>query len=344
MKKTPIVSIIVLNYNGKKYLANCLGSITNSTFNNYEVILVDNASKDGSADFVRRRFPSIKVIQTEKNLGFPEGNNIGARYATGTYLIFLNNDTEVTPNWLEQMVKSIEANPSAGVCGSKVLLLDKKNVIDVIGGFMCDIFGYGLNALGHLEKDNNQYDGEKEVFSIVGASLLIKRKVFEEIGGFDSSYFLLGEDIDLSWRAQLAGYKVIVDPLAIVYHKSMGTIKNKQNQKERAELRFLSERNTLRSLLKNYDQLTLFKVLPCYFMLLVFEIGFFLAAKKAHLAFADIRSVAWNIRSFRETWLLHEAVQLFRVVDDDTIQKRMISQSLKVRNFGSLFKNFMREK
>jgi len=148
----------------------------------------------------------------------------------------------------------------------------------------------------------------------------------------------------LSWRAQLAGYKVIVDPLAIVYHKSMGTIKNKQNQKERAELRFLSERNTLRSLLKNYDQLTLFKVLPCYFMLLVFEIGFFLAAKKAHLAFADIRSVAWNIRSFRETWLLHEAVQLFRVVDDDTIQKRMISQSLKVRNFGSLFKNFMREK
>lgn len=343
IEKSPLVSIIVLNYNGKQYIENCLSSLLHSDFKNYEIIFVDNASTDGSADFVRKHFPKAKIIQTKTNLGFAEGNNIGARYSTGTYLIFLNNDTQVTPHWIAGMVESVQSDATVGLCGCKVLLLDRKNVIDVIGGFVCDIFGAGLNALGHLEIDNHQYDGVTEIFSIVGASLLIKRETFEKIGGFDSSYFLLGEDIDLSWRAQIAGYKIIVNPSAIVYHKSMGTIKRQEKHSKRAELRFLSERNTLRSLLKNYSLSTLLKVIPCYLILLLFEMTFFVIAQKVCFVFADIRSIIWNIRNFRETWVLHAAIQQIRVVKDSVIQKRMISQSLKVRNFRSLFKDFWAE-
>jgi len=178
----------------------------------------------------------------------------------------------------------------------------------------------------------------------VGASLLIKREAFEKIGGFDSSYFLLGEDIDLSWRAQLAGYKVIVNPSVVVYHKSMGTIKRREDYCKKAELRFLSERNTLRSLLKNYSLFTLFKVLPCYIILLLFEMTFFIVVGKARLALADIKSIIWNIKNFRETWIFHAAIQQIRTVEDNTIQKRMISQSLKARNFRSLFKNLFGER
>jgi GT2 family glycosyltransferase len=341
MKESPIASIIVLNYNGKAYLENCLDSIVKSHYKNYELILVDNASKDGSVEFVKKRFSTVKVIQTEKNLGFAEGNNIGARQATGAYLIFLNNDTQVTPCWLEKMIESAEADASMGVCGSKVLLLDRKNVIDVIGGFVCDIFGSGLNALGHLEIDNHQYDSQREIFSVVGACLLIKRRLFEDIGGFDSSYFLLGEDIDLCWRAQLAGYKVIVVPSAVIYHKSMGTIKSQQDRKDRGKLRFLSERNTLRSILKNYEQSTLFKILPYYFGLLFFETVFFLITGNTILALADFRSVVWNVKNFRTTWALHAAIKSIRAVSDIEIQEKMEPQSLKLLNFESLFKNLM---
>ena len=172
--------------------------------------------------------------------------------------------------------------------------------------------------------------------------MLVRRKVFEEIGGFDSRYFLLGEDIDLSWRAQLAGYRVIVNPLAVIYHKSMGTI-GRRNYRERCELRFLSERNTLRTLLKNYSYPTLFEVLPRYFAILLFEIALFLILGKARLALADIKAVIWNVTNSRETWYLHVKIQQIRATKDGSIQKRMIPRSLKICNFRSLFKHLMRE-
>jgi len=342
MRSSPVVSIVIVNYNGKVYLENCLSSIAKSTFKSYEIILVDNASKDGSVDFVKKYSPWVKVIQNEENLGFAEGNNIGAKHANGDYILFLNNDTEVTSRWLEQMVEVAGTDSSIGICGSKVLLLDRKNIIDVIGGFLCDIYGSGLYALGHLTVDHHQYDSIRDIFSVVGACLLIRRKVFEEIGGFDSRYFILGEDIDLSWRAQLAGYRVIVNPLAVIYHKSMGTI-GPRNYRERCKLRFLSERNTVRTLLKNYSYLTLFEVLPRYFAILLFEIALFLILGRARLALADIKAVIWNITNLRETWYLHGKIQQIRVTKDDDIQKRMIPQSLKICNFRSLFKHLMLE-
>jgi GT2 family glycosyltransferase len=331
------VSIIILNYNGKRNLETCLTSVMQSQFKELEIILVDNNSTDGSVDFVRTHFPNVKVIENNKNVGFAEGNNIGAKNSLGAYLIFLNNDTKVTAQWVERMVESVQSDPTVGICGCKVLLLDKPDTIDVVGGFACDKFGTGLNAIGHLEVDNHQYDSKKEVFSIVGASLLIRRDLFRKIGGFDAAYFLLGEDIDLSWRARLLGYKVIVNPLAVIYHKSMGTFNREKNQLRRGEIRFLSEKNTLRSLLKNYSSSTLFKLLPVYFILQFYEVFFFMIMQRFHLALADIKSVLWNLRNFASTWVLHVAIQQIRVIDDKCIQKKMMRQSLKVSRFSSLF-------
>ena len=129
----PLVSVVVLNYNGKIYLERCLSSLLNQTYPYVEIILVDNASSDDSVNFVRTRFPAVKIIENEENLGFAAGNNVGIRIAQGKYIVTLNNDTEAHPEWLEHLVRVAESNETIGMCASKVLSFDDPRIIDSVG-------------------------------------------------------------------------------------------------------------------------------------------------------------------------------------------------------------------
>ncbi|OGG46465.1 MAG: hypothetical protein A3F84_11685 [Candidatus Handelsmanbacteria bacterium RIFCSPLOWO2_12_FULL_64_10] len=324
----PLCSIIVLNYNGKSYLQDCLSSLLKQRYRPFEVVLVDNASTDGSAEFVRRQFPDVKVVQNANNAGFAEGNNIGARNATGDLLIFLNNDTEVPPDWLERLVSGAYSDDAIGVCGAMTLRFDQRDTIDLLG-FTLDRYGFpALIARG--EKDEGQYAQVQDVF-ILGACLAIKRGVADRIGLFDPKYFMLSEDIDLCWRAQVAGHRTVVAPFAKVYHKVAGS---EMGTWKRARTRYLSERNTIRSLLKNYAGATLLRILPVYSVMLMLEMGYWLAMGRPAVTWAVVRAVGWNLRNLPDTWREHRRVQGLRAVSDAVIFQGMDPSSNK---FGLLW-------
>jgi len=327
----PKVSIVILNFNGKEYLKNCFNSLKNQTFLNYEVIMVDNASTDGSVEYVKRDFPWVKIIQNERNLGFAEGNNIGAKHASGDYIVFLNNDAEVHSRWLEELVRIANSDPSVGICGCKVLDLDQKNVIRNVG-ITLDKYGFPYDRAGG-KKNNIQHDFITDAFVISGVAFLIRREIWKRTGGFDSALFIYVEELDLCWRTLLLGYRIVVNPFSVVYHRKMGMTTGKTPY---AKKKYFSERNTLRTLLKNYGETTLFKVLPGYFAFILAEFFVALLVRKIQLALAYIQAVVWNTKNFKDTWRLHKSIQQMRVLDDDAIQNEMIRKSTKILLFKSI--------
>lgn len=238
MKDNPLVSIIIVNYNGRSYLEECFASLMKVTYPNYEIIIVDNNSSDDSIEFVKNNFPKIMIIKLEKNYGFAEPNNIGAKNAHGDFLLFLNNDTIVEPNFVSELVKVITQNSKIAICQS--LLLKPNGDIDSSGDFV-DIYGRAFNS-------RNKVTSVQRILSARGASMLINKKIFQELGGFDENFFASFEDVDLGWRACICGYDVMLVPNSIVYHEGSQTIK-----KISSELVFHSTKNSLMLRLVNFE-------------------------------------------------------------------------------------------
>ncbi|MHB1004363.1 MAG: glycosyltransferase [Chloroflexota bacterium] len=264
--ETPSVSVVVVNYNGKHHLEACLMSLLDMDYprDRLELILVDNGSSDGSVSYVHDRFPSVRVVENEGNLGFARANNIGARFASGELLAMLNNDTKVDRKWLTGLVA--ELRPSEGiVCAGSVILSWDGRLIDFMGGGL-NFYGHGMQpgfGTRHCPDTSNQCP--RLVPFACGGAMLIDRQTFLEVGGFDEDYFAFFEDVDLGWRLWLSGYKVVLVSKAIVYHRHHGTARKIPAH----QLHVLYERNALMTLFKNYEQRNLDKVLPAALMLLV---------------------------------------------------------------------------
>ena len=214
-------SVVIPNWNGLRFLKTCLDALRAQTFDDVEVILVDNASSDGSQGFVKSEYPDIHVIELRSNLGFTGACNIGMEAATGAYIALLNNDTEVQTDWVAQVVKAFLDHPDAGIVASKMLLFDQRDRFHTAGDFVT-IDGRAGNR-GAWERDLGQYDRGQYVFSACGGSAAYKQSMLMEIGALDDDYFFLLEDVDLAWRAQLAGFKVWYEPRAIVFHHLSAT-------------------------------------------------------------------------------------------------------------------------
>jgi GT2 family glycosyltransferase len=211
-----LVSIVIPNWNGAAHLPVCLNALRAQTLRDFEVIVVDNASSDDSLALLAREHPEVRVIRLERNLGFTGACNAGLRAARGEFLILLNNDTEADPRWLEEVVAAFTRHPQAGLVASKMLLFDRRNVLHTAG----DIFntdGTPGNR-GVWQEDRGQYD-EGPAFSANGGSAAYRRAMLDEIGLLDEDFFFSCEDVDLAWRAQLAGWPCLYAPRAVVYHK-----------------------------------------------------------------------------------------------------------------------------
>lgn len=221
----PLISIIILNYNGRKYIRQCIESVLESDYDNFELIVVDNNSTDKSIDIVRAKFDDdhrIKLIRNSKNLGFATGNNIGVLHAKGEYLALLNVDTVVHPKWLRELIAVMEPDPTIGVSQPKILLLDNKSLFDSAGDYL-DFYGLSFSRGGEWpEKDIGQYNTVHDIFSARGAALVTRKEIVQRIGLFDDDYFLDFEDIDFCWRVRLYGRRVVFVPNSIVYHKGAG--------------------------------------------------------------------------------------------------------------------------
>lgn len=237
MSDNLLVSVIIVNYNGMALLEKCLSSLSDTQYNNYEVIVVDNSSSDGSSALVRDKYPHVTLVQLDRNYGFAKPNNIGAKKAKGEYLVFLNNDTEVSPEWLTELVKVAQHDTKIAICQS---LLLKNDGIDSSGDFVDD--------LGRAYSDKNHKDDVAPILSARGAAMFAKKDFFWDLGGFDEKFFVSFEDIDIGWRAWLWGYKVYLVPKSVVYHRGRATISRLEE-----EIAFHAVKNSILLRLVNFE-------------------------------------------------------------------------------------------
>lgn len=297
-------SVIIVNYNGREYLGRCLSSLLGEDRQDYEVILVDNASTDGSAEYVEQAFPEVMVIRNEANRGFGQGNNVGTQWARGTYLAFLNPDTVVEPGWLEALIDALEADPQAGLATSKILLLADPGRINTCGN---EIHCTGLTLCRGMGMGRNAFANLAEVGAVSGAAFAMRKDVFEALGGFDEAFFLYMEDTDLSWRAGVAGYKCLYVPRSVVHHDYSLRFGPRKT--------FYQERNRYLLLLKSLRWRTLLVLLPALLLGEVVTWGFVLLREGQRLA-NKLQAYAWIMKHWDRVMQSRRRTQALRRVRD----------------------------
>lgn len=251
-----LVSVVIPNWNGKRFLAGCLDSLGRQSYKNVEVIIVDNGSKDGSVEFLESSYAHVRLLRYEQNTGFSVAVNWGIREAKGEFVALLNNDTIVDENWLSELVKAMREHPEIGSAGCKMLAYDDHKLLDGAGD------GYRRGGLpgriGHRERDIGRFDRPRYILGACGGAAIYRHQLFEEIGYLDEDYFAYLEDVDFGLRAQSAGYKCYYVPMAIVYHLGCGTTGSGYSP---LVVR-LSSQNNLNTIVKNIPTPLLIKFLP----------------------------------------------------------------------------------
>lgn len=312
------VSIIIVNWNGWGYLEACLSSIAKLPEQydlQIEVIVVDNGSTDCSLEGLTSRFPWVRVLSLSTNMGFAAASNAGARLATGSFLLFLNNDTIVEAGAIKNLMEAFLLHPTLGLCQPKLVLMQSQTILDATGSFFT-YTGF-LHHTGFQETDHGQYDGGLFIsLSPKGACMMIPRQLFWQIGGFDEDFFAYFEESDLAWRVWLAGYMAGMWPYARVIHAVGATT----SLVDFSLIQYHATKNRLCALIKNLEFHYLALVLPIHVaLLLLLSLGA-LVRGRMDLAGAIWRALWWNVRHLRSTLAKRQHVQArIRVVPDHRI-------------------------
>lgn len=278
------VSIIILTYNNAEDIKGCLTSIFNQTYRDYEVIVVDNASADATTRIIKDEFPKVKLIETKRNLGYATGNNIGVRSAHGQYIAVLNPDTEVDEQWLSELVGPMELNPRIGISTPKILMFGTRDSVNSCGNMA---HFTGLHFCRGLDFPSNAYYEPEYVPAVSGCSFLMRRSLFDKLGGFDDDFFLYLEDDDLSWRTRFSGYHLLYVPTSIVFHKYKLTIASWKY--------FYLERNRYLILLKHLSLRFIILMLPALLLTEIVTLG--------HATLSGRNHLKSKVRAYR--WILH---------------------------------------
>ena len=302
-----LVSIIILNYNGNEFLENCIESIFKETKQKFELIIVDNNSPDKSGEKFSKKYESCKFILNKDNVGVSEGLNIGIRNANGHYIILLNNDLIVAPNWLDYLFEAYKKNGN-GLYQPKFLKMKNKKIIDSAGNLI-NIFGFGYSR----EKgkvDELQYDSIEEIGFAAGTCLFCPKEIFDKVGLFDKKFFAYNEDLDLGWRARLLNYKSYYVPKSIVYHHGSA------QWKWSGEKFYLLERNRWIVLLSNYNTKTIIKLLPS---LIIIELVLLVFFTKKKMLIKKLKSYGGIIKLFNHIQKRKKDIQKIRIVNEKEI-------------------------
>jgi GT2 family glycosyltransferase len=238
---SPIVSVIIVNYNGEIYLDRCLDALRATTYQNFEILVIDNNSTDQSSNLIKTKYPYVRLIELKKNLGFAVANNLAAKKAEGSFYIFLNNDTVVTKTWLTELMNAIIGSHDKEVAIAQSYLIRHDGQIDSSGDFI-DKFGRPYSS-----KSKNPPD-RRLIMSARAASMIIKKEVFWKLGGFEEMFFASFEDVHLGWKAWIAGYKIILASKSIVYHFTGQTVKRLKSR-----IDFHSMKNQVCIILLNFE-------------------------------------------------------------------------------------------
>lgn len=331
------VSVIIPHWNGIDVLSECLDSLGKSTYKNIEIIVVDNASSDGSQDWIRSNHPNIILVQNKSNLGYAEGCNVGAKSSSGEYLIFLNNDTVQNENWIESLVDFLNLNRNVAAVQPKILNYFDRTKFDYAGGcggwidVLCFPFARGRLFL-NLEKDEGQYEKIRPIFWASGTALMIRKKMFIDLNGFDKTFFAHQEEIDLCWKIHLSGKEVWSVPTSVVFHKNAVTLPMFSRKKQ-----YLNHRNSLLMMLTNFSlpmTLYLFPIrlslefVALFYALFCFDINHFIGI---------IQSLLWIIT--------HPHIIVSRRIRTRKIRKLKDAKIIKNMYWGSVvFDHYIRRK
>lgn len=314
------IRIVVLNWNGRRWLEACLTALAADAGPDVETMLVDNASTDDSVAFVRDRFPWVRVLPLSANLGFAEGNNRGAAGATAEYLVFLNNDTVVQPGWLAALAAEADASPDVGLVTSCVVCMDEVGRIDSAGD------GYlragGAFKIGHGAPAARLRES-RDVFGACGAAFLIRRALFERLGGFASHFFMVYEDVDLSYRARLAGARVRYAADAVVRHAVSGSIGRMSPQAV-----YYGQRNLEWTWLRNSPRPVLVRSVAAH---LVYGLAAGLAYARQGLFGPWLRGKLAALRRLRATLAERRVIQATAVASADDLWRVMDADWVAVK-------------
>ncbi len=320
----PSVDVIIPHFNGVEILDKCLAALERTTYPNFTITIVDNGTIDESLKLASEKYKRIRIIGAGKNLGYAGGCNFGFAKTRGKYVVFLNNDTEQAPDWLETLVSVAESDETIAAVQPKLLSIQARErgerVFDYAGGAggMLDALCYPY-ALGRVfnqtETDDGRYDTATEIFWASGAAMLARRSAIDRVGGFDDDFFAHMEEIDLCWRFWIAGYKVYAAPKSVVYHYGGATLAAGNPRKI-----YLNHRNNLMMIVKNSSLLRLLYLLPIRVMLELASLAYYRKHGSEYTAYV-VNALVWNVRNFFKTFAKRRAVQQLRRRRDRDIFK-----------------------
>lgn len=318
MQSKPLISVIIVNWNGKSILKDCLDAITKVNYKKVEILFVDNASVDDSVEFVKKNYPSIIVIVNKKNLGVGGGFEVGLGRVRGQAVLLLNTDAIVQKNLLTNLANVLYSDKKIGAVQPKLVLYPDKNLIDSIGCFFLS-----TGDLYHFGREKNQNDPlcnkRMEIFSTKGACMLIKTEVLNKIGLFDKDFFAYFEDTDFCIRMLLAGYIILYDPTETVFHRGGATSKNIMH----STILFHSYKNRIYSYLKNFSLKYIIKILPL--LLFLYQIVFFgyIFTGRFSSALSVQKGIIWNVINLKSILKKRKYIQknIRKISDDEYIPR-----------------------
>jgi len=339
-KDYPFVSIIVVNYNGKRWIDKCFKSLEEIDYpkDRYEVIMGDNTSTDDSVEYTKKNFPWVRILQFDKNYGFCKGNNLCAKEAKGEYLVFLNDDTFVDKKWLKELIKGVISEKEVICCACKMLvpnlIVEGKYIINTVGG---TIFPDGGFYNGFLELDAEKYNKPQYVGFACGAGVLIKKDFFLSTNGFDEYYYFTVEEIDLGLRVWRYGYKVLYVPSAIMWHFGGGSDSFEHKAITSPSLEFIITRNRIYFILKNFEFSNIIKGFVLLFIKSLAMIIYSLVNRNINIPLSVIRAyvcgLEYSIKGRKKI------IEQRKIIQKN--KKRTDSELYKIGVIGSVRKWFL---
>ena len=329
MKQNPSLSVVIVNYNGYKYLKSCIQSIQNSlSWNTLEIIIVDNGSSEDIPQIKSLANNQIKLIFLDKNYGPAYARNQGVAQARGEYLAFLDNDTQVHPEWAQEAIKYFDKNPKVGVIQCKLLLANDHTKLDYVGEYL-GTNGFLVQECKAGDKDQGQFETIKQILAAKSAGMFIRRETFDKAGGFDADYFIYVEETDLGWRSWLVGYQAVYLPTSIVYHH-FGTSNVILGLDKTSSLaKFHGPKNYITTLIKNFGVKNLITIVPLHITLWL-GLAFYRLFKGKLTDFSLIvQGIIWPFIHFPQLITKRKIIQSQRVISDKKIfQSLMVKRSL----------------
>lgn len=311
-QKLPKTTIIVVVYNNKDIIDECLQGIQNLIYTNYDCILVDDCSTDGTVEHVAGKYPWVKIIKKRVNSGQAISKNIAIQQSKSKYILFLDSDVKLYKDFLNECVELMERDKNVAICGGKLLFKQKPDKINETGGYLLRI---GIGRDRGIGENSLMYNKTEEVFFIGSAAHCIRKDLFDEIGKHDITTSCYGaEDVDICWRARLAGYKVFYNHRAIGYHGFHQTIKSFKPD----IVLFHQTKANIRLLIRNYGLVNLIKYLPLAFLISMVDIILFNESR-----IAKIKAWGWNIVHLNNTLKERKKIQATRKIKDKEILKHM---------------------